>query len=57
MIYQYKPHPADPQATRLPFGLRCRVIPGTQQGQTVQIKDTAGNPQGRVLFASLEVLR
>jgi hypothetical protein len=57
MIYQYKPTPADPQAAALPYGLRLRVIPGTRRGHTVQVKDTAGNPLGRVLFQSLEVLR
>ena len=57
MIYQYKPHPADPQARTLPYGLRLKVIPGTRQGDTIQVKDTAGNPLGRVLFQSLEVLR
>lgn len=57
MLYQYKPHPADPQAQALPYGLRLKVIPGTRQGDTIQVKDTAGNPLGRVLFQSLEVLR
>ena len=57
MIYQYKPHPQDPQAQTLPYGLRLKVIPGTRQGDTIQVKDTAGNPLGRVLFQSLEVLR
>ena len=57
MIYQYKPHPQDPQAQALPYGLRLRVIPGTRRGHTVQVKDTAGNPLGRVLFHSLEILR
>jgi len=65
MLYQYKPTPADPQAAALPYGLRLRVIPGTRRGQTengiffttVQVQDTAGNPLGRVLFQSLEVLR
>lgn len=57
MLYQYKPHPQDPQAQTLPYGLRLKVIPGTKDGQTVQVKDTAGNPLGRVLFQSLEVLR
>lgn len=57
MIYQYKPHPTDPQAQTLPYGLRLKVIPGTRQGDTVQVKDTLGNPLGRVLFQSLEVLR
>ena len=57
MIYQYKPPPQDPQAQVLPYGLRLRVIPGTRRGHTVQVKDTAGNPLGRVLFQSLEVLR
>ena len=57
MIYQYKPHPADPQAQTLPYGLRLRAIEGTRQGPTIQVKDTAGNPLGRVLLASLEVLR
>jgi len=65
MIYQYKPAPNDPQAAALPYGLRLKVIPGTRRGQTedgvffttVQVKDTAGNPLGRVLFNSLEVLK
>jgi hypothetical protein len=57
MIYQYKPHPQDPQAQTLPYGLRLKVIEGTRDGPTVQVKDTAGNPLGRVLFQSLEVLR
>ena len=60
MIYQYKPQPNDPQAQTLPYGLRLKVIPGTREGypqSTVQVKDTAGNPLGRVLFPSLEVLR
>ena len=57
MLYQYKPHPDDPQAQVLPYGLCLRVIPGTRRGHTVQVKDTAGNPLGRVLFQSLEVLR
>jgi len=57
MIYQYKPHPQDPQAQALPYGLRLKVIPGTRRGHTVQVKDTLGNPLGRVLFQSLEVLR
>jgi hypothetical protein len=57
MIYQYKPHPRDPQAAALPYGLRLKVIPGTRQGDSVQVKDTAGNPLGRVLFQSLEVLK
>jgi hypothetical protein len=60
MIYQFKPLPHDPQAAALPYGLRLRVIPGTREGypqSTVQVKDTAGNPLGRVLFGSLEVLR
>lgn len=57
MIYQYKPHPQDPQAQTLPYGLRLKVIEGTRRGHTVQVKDTAGNPLGRVLFQSLEVLR
>ena len=57
MIYQYKPTPADPQAAALPYGLRLRIIPGTRRVHTVQVKDTAGNPLGRVLFSSLEVLR
>lgn len=57
MLYQYKPHPDDPQAQVLPYGLRLRVIEGTAQGQYIQVKDTAGNPLGRVLFQSLEVLR
>ena len=65
MLYQYKPHPADPQAQVLPYGLRLRIIPGTRQGQigdrgfftTVQVQDTAGNPLGRVMWNSLEVLR
>ena len=57
MLYQFKPHPADPQAAALPYGLRLRVIPGTRRGHTVQVKDTAGQPLGRVLFQSLEVLR
>jgi len=57
MLYQYKPQPNDPQAGRLPYGCRLRVIPGTRRGHTVQVKDTTGEPQGLVLFASLEVLR
>jgi hypothetical protein len=57
MIYQYKPAPNDPQAAALPYGLRLKVIPGTRQGDSVQVQDTAGNPLGRVLFNSLEVLR
>jgi hypothetical protein len=65
MIYQYKPHPNDPQAAALPYGLRLRVIPGTlvilhgegYPQSTVQVKDTAGNPLGRVLFQSLEVMK
>ena len=57
MIYQYKPAPNDPQAAALPFGLRLKVIQGTRQGDSVQVKDTAGNPLGRVLFNSLEVLK
>lgn len=57
MLYQFKPHPADPQAAALPYGLRLRVIPGTRRGHTVQVKDTTGEPRGRVLFQSLEVLR
>ena len=57
MLYQYKPHPNDPQAAVLPYGLRLKVIPGTRQGDSVQVKDTAGNPLGRVLFQSLEVLK
>ena len=57
MIYQYKPAPNDPQAAALPYGLRLKVIQGTRQGDSVQVKDTAGNPLGRVLFNSLEVLR
>lgn len=57
MIYQFKPHHQDPQAQALPFGLRLRIIPGTRDGHTVQVKDTAGNPLGRVWFQSLEVLR
>ena len=57
MLYQFKPHPSDPQATALPYGLRLRVIPGTRRGHTVQVKDTTGEPRGRVLFQSLEVLR
>jgi hypothetical protein len=57
MIYQYKPHPNDPQAAALPYGLRLRIIPNTRQGDSVQVKDTAGNPLGRVLFQSLEVLK
>lgn len=60
MIYQYKPTKDDPQAARLPYGLRLQVIPGTREGyprSTVQVKDTTGEPQGRVLWASLEVLR
>lgn len=57
MIYQYKPQPNDPQAQTLPYGLRLKVIEGTRRGHTVQVKDTAGNPLGRVLFQSLEVLR
>lgn len=57
MIYQFKPHPTDPQSQTLPYGLRLKVIPGTRRGHTVQVKDTAGNPLGRVLFQSLEVLR
>jgi len=32
MLYQYKPHPNDPQAAALPYGLRLRVIPGTREG-------------------------
>jgi hypothetical protein len=60
MLYQYKPHPTDPQAAALPYGLRLRVIPGTREGypqSTVQVKDTAGNTLGRVLFQSLEPLK
>ena len=57
MIYQYKPQPNDPQAQTLPYGLRLRVIQGTRRGHTVQVKDTAGEPRGIVLFSSLEVLR
>lgn len=57
MLYQYKPHPNDPQAHTLPYGLRLRIITGTRQGDTVQVKDTAGNPLGRVLIQSLEPLR
>ena len=57
MLYQYKPAPNDPQAAALPYGLRLKVIPGTRQGDSVQVKDTAGNPLGRVLFQSLEVLK
>ena len=60
MLYQYTPHPNDPQAAALPYGLRLRVIPGTREGyphSTVQVKDTAGNPLGRVLFQSLEPLK
>lgn len=57
MLYQYKPHPNDPQVAALPYGLRVRIIPGTRQGDSVQVKDTAGNPLGRVLFQSLEVLK
>jgi len=57
MIYQYKPHPNDPEAAALPSGLRLKVIPNTRQGDSVQVKDTAGNPLGRVLFQSLEVLK
>jgi len=57
MIYQYKPAPNDPQAAALPYGLRLKVIPGTRQGDSVQVQDTAGNPLGRVLFNSLEVLK
>ena len=57
MIYQYKPAPNDPQAAALPYGLRLKVIPGTRQGDSVQVQDTAGNPLGRVLFQSLEVLK
>lgn len=57
MIYQYKPTPQDPQINRLPYGLRLRVIQGTRRGHTVQVKDTAGEPRGIVLFASLEVLK
>ena len=57
MLYQYKPAPNDPQAAILPYGLRLRIIPGTRDGQFVQVKDTAGNPLGRVLFQSLEALR
>ena len=57
MLYQYKPAPNDPQAAALPYGLRLKVIPGTRQGDSVQVQDTAGNPLGRVLFNSLEVLR
>jgi hypothetical protein len=57
MLYQYKPHPKDPQAAALPYGLRLKVIQGTRQGDSVQVKDTAGNPLGRVLFQSLEVLK
>lgn len=57
MLYQYKPHPNDPQAAVLPYGLRLKVIPGTRQGESVQVKDTAGNPLGRVLIQSLEVLK
>lgn len=55
MLYQFKPHPAETQ--QLPYGLRLRIIPGTRKGHTVQVKDTAGEPRGRVLFQSLEVLR
>jgi len=57
MLYQFKPLPKDPQGAALPYGLRVRVIPGTRDAATVQVKDTAGNPLGRVLFGSLEVLR
>jgi hypothetical protein len=60
MLYQYKPHLNDPQAAVLPYGLRLKVIPGTREGypqSTVQVKDTAGNPLGRVLFQSLEPLK
>jgi len=57
MLYQYKPHPNDPQAAALPYGLRLKVIQGTRQGDSVQVKDTAGNPLGRVLFQSLEDLK
>ena len=57
MLYQYKPHTNDPQAAALPYGLRLKVIPGTRQGDSVQVQDTAGNPLGRVLFQSLEVLK
>jgi hypothetical protein len=57
MLYQYKPQPNDPQAGRLPYGCRLRVIQGTRRGHMVQVKDTTGEPQGLVLFASLEVLR
>ena len=57
MVYQYKPHTNDPQAAALPYGLRLKVIPGTRQGDSVQVKDTAGNPLGRVLFQSLELLK
>jgi len=57
MLYQYKPAPNDPQAAALPYGLRLKVIPGTRQGDSVQVQDTAGNPLGRVLFNSLEVLK
>jgi len=57
MLYQYKPAPNDPQAAALPYGLRLKVIQGTRQGDSVQVQDTAGNPLGRVLFNSLEVLR
>jgi hypothetical protein len=60
MIYQYKPTKNDPQADRLPYGCRLVVIPGTREGypqSTVQVKDSTGEPQGRVFWASLEVLR
>ncbi len=57
MLYQYKPRQDCPQAYRLPYGCRLRIIPGTRRGHTVQVKDTMGEPQGLVLFASLEVLR
>lgn len=57
MLYRYTPTADDPQRDTLPAGLILSVIPGTRQGDTVQVKDTTGEPLGRVNFSSLEAFK
>ena len=56
-IYQFKPISGEPLRQTLPWGFRLKIVPGSKQGDRVQVRDMAGNILGLVSIRSLEVLR